>query len=179
MALLICGFAIKDSVHALSPMQYGDIYRYDALAITSPNSFKECETLLEGSEEVSSIQEVAVDSITLTSNGDDESLQLFVLPDGADLSPYVSLKSDEEALPLSENGMILTRNAADLLGVGANDKITVKTSALDEATVPIAHIADNYLGNAAYLTQSAYEQLFDEEVPVSYTHLTLPTNREV
>lgn len=92
MALLICGFAIKDSVHALSPMQYGDIYRYDALAITGPNSFKECETLLEGSEEVSSIQEVAVDSITLTSNGDDESLQLFVLPDGADLSPYVSLK---------------------------------------------------------------------------------------
>ena len=60
--------------------------------------------------------------------------------------------------------MILTRNAADLLGVGANDEITVKTSALDEATVPIAHIADNYLGNAAYLTQSAYEQLFDEEV---------------
>ena len=173
MALLICGFAIKDSVHALSPMQYGDIYRYDALAITGPNSFKECETLLEGSEEVSSIQEVAVDSITLTSNGDDESLQLFVLPDGADLSPYVSLKSDEEALPLSENGMILTRNAADLLGVGANDEITVKTSALDEATVPIAHIADNYLGNAAYLTQSAYEQLFDEEVQPNGFYLAL------
>lgn len=173
MALLICGFAIKDSVHALSPMQYGDIYRYDALAITNPNNFKECETLLEGSEEVSSIQEVAVDSITLTSNGDDESLQLFVLPDGADLSPYVSLKNDEEALPLSENGMILTRNAADLLGVGANDEITVKTSALDEATVPIAHIADNYLGNAAYLTQSAYEQLFDEEVQPNGFYLAL------
>lgn len=58
-----------------------------ALAITNPSNFKECETLLEGSEEVSSIQEVAVDSVTLTSNGDDESLQLFVLPDDADLSP--------------------------------------------------------------------------------------------
>ena len=176
MALLICGFAIKDSVHALSPMQYGDIYRYDALAITNPSNFKECEELLEGSEEVSSIQEVAVDSVTLTSNGDDESLQLFVLPDGADLSPYVSLKSGEEALSLSGNGMILTRNAADLLGVGANDEITVKTSALDEATVPITQVADNYLGNAAYLTQSAYEQLFDEEVQPNGFYLALSGN---
>ena len=176
MALLICGFAIKDSVHALSPMQYGDIYRYDALAITNPSNFKECEELLEGSEEVSSIQEVAVDSATLTSNGDDESLQLFVLPDGADLSPYVSLKSGEEALSLSDNGMILTRNAADLLGVDANDEITVKTSALDEATVPITQVADNYLGNAAYLTQSAYEQLFDEEVQPNGFYLALSGN---
>lgn len=176
MALLICGFAIKDSVHALSPMQYGDIYRYDALAITSPNNFKDCEALLEGSEEVSSIQEAAVDSVTLTSNGDDESLQLFVLPDSADLSPYVSLKSGEEALPLSDSGMILTRNAADLLGVGANDEITVKTSSLDEATVPITNVADNYLGNAAYLTQSAYEQLFDEEVQPNGFYLALSGN---
>lgn len=69
--------------------------------------------------------------------------------------------------------MILTRNAADLLGVGANDEITVKTSALDEATVPITHVADNYLGNAAYLTQSAYEQLFDEEVQPNGFYLAL------
>lgn len=173
MALLICGFAIKDSVHALSPLQYGDIYRYDALAITSTGNFDVCEELLENSDEVSSLQEVAVDSVTLTANGDDEALQLFVLPDEADLSPYVSLKSGPKPLALGDSGMILTRNAADLLGVGAGDAATVKTSSLDEAPVPINAIADNYLGNAAYVTQSAYQQLFGEDVEPNGFYLAL------
>lgn len=173
MALLICGFAIKDSVHALSPLQYGDIYRYDALAITSTGNFDVCEELLENSDEVSSLQEVAVDSVTLTANGDDEALQLFVLPDEADLSPYVSLKSGSKPLALGDSGMILTRNAADLLGVGAGDAATVKTSSLDEAPVPINAIADNYLGNAAYVTQSAYQQLFGEDVEPNGFYLAL------
>ena len=173
MALLICGFAIKDSVHALSPLQYGDIYRYDALAITSTGNFDACEELLENSGEVSSLQEVAVDSVTLTANGDDEALQLFVLPDEADLSPYVSLKSGSKPLALGDSGMILTRNAADLLGVGAGDAATVKTSSLDEAPVPINAIADNYLGNAVYVTQSAYQQLFGEDVEPNGFYLAL------
>lgn len=173
MALLICGFAIKDSVHALSPLQYGDIYRYDALAITSTGNFDVCEELLENSDEVSSLQEVAVDSVTLTANGDDEALQLFVLPDEADLSPHVSLKSGSKPLALGDSGMILTRNAADLLGVGAGDAATVKTSSLDEAPVPINAIADNYLGNAAYVTQSAYQQLFGEDVEPNGFYLAL------
>lgn len=173
MALLICGFAIKDSVHALSPLQYGDIYRYDALAITSTSNFSSCEEALESNSEVSSLQEVAVDSVTLTANNDDEALQLFVLPDEADLSPYVSLRNDEGSLALSDSGMILTRNAADLLGVSARDEATVKTSSLNEASVPICAIADNYLGNAAYLTQSAYEKLFGEKAEPNGFYLAL------
>ena len=173
MALLICGFAIKDSVHALSPMQYGTIYRYDALAITTTDNFSACETLLEESNEVSQLQEVAVDSVTLTANDDDEALQLFVLPDDADLSSYVTLKDGSDALSLSSDGMVLTRNAAELLGVGAGDTVHLKTSSLDEASVPLASVADNYLGNAAYLTQSAYQQLFGNDVQPNSFYLLL------
>ncbi len=173
MALLICGFAIKDSVHALSPMQYGTIYRYDALAITTTDNFSACETLLEESNEVSQLQEVAVDSVTLTANDDDEALQLFMLPDDADLSSYVTLKDGSDALSLSNDGMVLTRNAAELLGVGAGDTVHLKTSSLDEASVPLASVADNYLGNAAYLTQSAYQQLFGNDVQPNGFYLLL------
>ena len=179
MALLICGFAIKDSVHALSPMQYGGIYRYDALAVTTTDSFSACEALLEGSEETSQLQEVAVDSVTLAANDDDEALQLFVLPNGADLSPYISLEDNGEALSLSDEGMVLTRNAAELLGVGAGDAVNMKTSGLDETSAPVAGVADNYLGNAAYLTQSAYQQLFGKEAQPNGFYLLLSgTNDE-
>ena len=173
MALLICGFAINDSVHALSPMQYGTIYRYDALAITTTDNFSTCETLLEESNEVFQLQEVAVDSVTLSANDNDESLQLFVLPDDADLSSYVSLENGDEALSLPNDGMVLTRNAAELLGVGAGDTVHLKTSSLDEASVSLAGVADNYLGNAAYLTQSAYQQLFGNSVQPNGFYLLL------
>ena len=173
MALLICGFAIKDSVHALSPMQYGAIYRYDALAVTTTDNFDTCKALLEESNEVSQLQEATIDSVTLSANDDDESLQLFVLPDRADLTPYVSLENETGALSLSDNGMVLTRNAAELLGVSAGDAVHLKTSSLDEASVPITSVADNYLGNAAYLTQSAYQQLFGKDAQLNGFYLLL------
>ena len=41
------------------------------------------------------------------------------------------------------------------------------------------HIKVDYYGNASALNQVAKVAIEDARTPVSYTHLTLPTNREV
>ena len=173
MALLICGFAIRDSVHALSPLQYGGVYRYDVQAVVSADSFDDAQSYLQGSAEVSQLQPIAVDTVTVSTAGDEESMQLFVVPDGADISPYLSLASGDESFALDGSGMILTRNAAELLGVQGGSTAHLKTSKLDEADAAVAHVADNYLGNAAYVSQSTYRQLFGKEASPNGFYLNL------
>lgn len=174
MALLICGFAIKDSVHALSPLQYGEVYRYDVQAVVNSADFDTQQEALGANSEVETLVPFAVDSVTLAANEDEESLQLYVMPDECDLSSCVNLRTSEtQPIQLDGTGLFLTRNAAELLGVQDGSQVHLKTSTLDEADAPVAHVVDNYLGNAAYLTQSAYQQLVGEEASLNGFFLKL------
>ena len=178
MALLICGFAVRDSVHALSVMQYNDINRYDVLAVVNQEDFDASLQTLEEDTRISSVQPLSVDSVTVSSpaspNGETdtssaggttseakESLQLFIVPDGASLSDFINTRTSADIpCELSDEGMLLTRNAAELLGISEGGSAHVETSTLKQADVPVQYVIDNYLGNAAYLTESTYEKYF-------------------
>lgn len=198
MALLVCGFAIRDSVLALSPMQYNDINRYDVLAVVNADDYDDSLSQLEQDNRISAIQPLMVDTVTLSTEtgegsgegdasgtgsnagsnssntADEQSLQLFVVPDGASLDQFINLRTDADSpVQLTDEGMLLTRNAAEILGVADGDTIHVDTTSLDKADVPIDHVVDNYLGNAAYLTQSTYESLFGDEMEPNGFYLNL------
>lgn len=178
MALLICGFAIRDSVHALSVMQYNDINRYDVLAVVNQEDFDASLQTLEEDTRISSVQPLSVDSVTVSSPASPnsetdtssaggttseakESLQLFIVPDGASLSDFINTRTSADIpCELSDEGMLLTRNAAELLGISEGGSAHVETSTLKQADVPVQYVIDNYLGNAAYLTESTYEKYF-------------------
>lgn len=178
MALLICGFAIRDSVHALSIMQYNDINRYDVLAVVNQEDFDASLQTLEEDTRISSVQPLSVDSVTVSSPASPnsetdtssaggttseakESLQLFIVPDGASLSDFINTRTSADIpCELSDEGMLLTRNAAELLGISEGGSAHVETSTLKQADVPVQYVIDNYLGNAAYLTESTYEKYF-------------------
>ena len=160
MALLVCGFAIRDSVHALSDMQYNDINRYDVLAVVNADDFDTSLQTLEDDARVSSVQGVGVDSVTVSADTK-ESLQLFIIPDGAPLSEFINTRTSKDTpCELTNEGILLTRNAAELLNITAGGTAYIETSTLKQADVPVQFVIDNYLGNAAYITQSTYEKYF-------------------
>ena len=66
---------------------------------------------------------------------------------------------DGDELSLSDVGVIITNNAATVLGLGDGSSATLTTTALDEAEVTIEAITRNYLSNAVYMTQDLYEEL--------------------
>ena len=192
MALLICGFAIRDSVHALSVMQYNDINRYDVLAVVNQEDFDASLQTLEEDTRISSVQPLSVDSVTVsspssatsetdTSSAEDassseakESLQLFIVPDGASLSDFINTRtSTDNPCELSDEGMLLTRNAAELLGISEGGNAHVETSTLKQADIPVQYVIDNYLGNAAYLTESTFEKYFGTSAELNGFFLNL------
>ena len=160
-ALLICGFAIKNTVESLAPRQYEQIYRYDLMAATTTDDYASCLAELEDAPEVTSIQPIGVDTVTVEYAGAKESMQLYVIPRGASIADYVSLEElGGAAIDLEEAGAVITNNAATVLGLAEGDTARITTSALDEAEIALTAITRNYLGNAVYLTEDAYEELF-------------------
>lgn len=173
-ALLICGFSIKNTVESLAPRQYEQIYRYDLMAVTSADDFEAARSVLEGADEVTDLEAVGVDTITVEYEGGKESMQLYIIPGGMKISDYVSLQTLEgDPISLDDTGVVMTNNAATVLGLSAGDTASITTSALDKAEVTVESITRNYLGNAIYMTEDAYEELFGPLEPNGFfAHLT-------
>lgn len=173
-ALLICGFSIKNTVESLAPRQYEQIYRYDLMAVTSADDFEAARSVLEGADEVTDLEAIGVDTITVEYEGGKESMQLYIIPSDMKISDYVSLQTLEgDPISLDDAGVVMTNNAATVLGLSAGDTASITTSALDKAEVTVESITRNYLGNAIYMTEDAYEELFGPLEPNGFfAHLT-------
>ncbi len=159
-ALLIAGFAIKDTVTSLMPRQYEETFRYDAMAVAEEN-----EKLLEYLEEESSVRKYLNTLITnikvMGESGKEETVQLIVVPENESISRYIKLyDEDGEKLTLSEEDVFATINLSKVVGFAEEDFVTLQTLDLQQAEVEVSKIAMNYLGNCVYMTQRQYEDCF-------------------
>lgn len=187
-ALVVCGFVIKDAVAAMAPEQYGAIDRYDIMAVTDGTDFASAEEKLAGDARVGAMQSVLVDSGEVANGEGSVDVQIIAVPEGESLDGYVSLmrapstsgalggalsalggvgslNSGGEEVGLPAEGMLVTRNAADVLGLSDGASVQLQDSALDVGELTVAGVVQGYLGNYAYLTQQAYEQAFGSFEP--------------
>ena len=166
VALLICGFGIRDTVISLSDRQYGEagVLRYDLMAVTNADDLDAVADDLAADPSVGKIQRLRIDSLTASFGGSSETVTLYVVPDGCDLSAYVGLADDSgAALTVGESGCLVTKNAEQVLGFSAGDTIHVQDATLAEADLEVAGVAMNYLGNSIYMSESAYESSFGKK----------------
>lgn len=166
MALLLFGFAIKDSVTDLMPRQYEQVYRYDLMAVTTANDNEKLLSYVADDEEVDAFMNAQIENVQLKSAVGEEKVQLFVVPENADLENYVGLENlNDEKVILEEGAVYVTQNAADVLEFEEGDKVAIQRLNLSQRDVEVTMIVKNYLGNNIYMTQATYEELFGEYEP--------------
>ena len=166
-ALIICGFAIKDSVDALAPKQYDHIYQYDLMAVFHD---KDNEVMIQQLADDDSIEDyinLRVENVKLINvDKKAETVQLIVIPGGKDIEAYINLIGlEDKIIALDDKGVIITQNAARILDLKANGTISLQNMDLVESEAAISGIVQNYLGNNVYLTQEVYESLFGTYAP--------------
>ena len=161
-ALLVFGLAIKDSVAELMPLQYETVYKYDLLSATSPEDNDKLIQYMEESAEITEYLNIQVETVKLKNEVEDtEKVQLMILPDGADISKYLTLKNaEEEPIILGNDGIYLTENAAGILELKVGDTAYIQKLDLTQEKVQVAELVKNYLGNNIYMSQAAYETIF-------------------
>ncbi len=165
MALLLFGFAIKDSVTDLVPRQYEQTFLYDAMAVAAGEDI--VPAYLEGDRNVEKYLNTVISSVKVeNASGTTETVQLIVAPDGESLAEYIQLRDVKgREIVLEDGDIALTRNASLLLDIYEGDLATVQTLELDHAEVEVTGVVQNYLGNYLYMTENTYEEYFGECEP--------------
>ena len=160
-ALIICGFAIKDSVLRLAPYQYDTIYQYDILAVFNEKEYDIALQKLAKDENIHSILNLRIESIKLMNeDGESVSAQLMVIPTGHSIQDYIRITDPNGTLlTLDEDGIIMTENATRILTLDNGNSVSLQNLELEQYKARVSGIARNYLGNNVYMTQKQYESL--------------------
>lgn len=160
--LLVCGFAIKNTVDSLATRQYDEVYGYDLMAVTAPDDLEQACEGLASDDAVDGLVAFYMDNVTVINGDEKTAMQLLVVPDAAALEGFIELadaKTGDVVTRLGD-GVVITNNAVQLLGLGVGDQAEVRGSSLDQAAFSIDAVVTNYLGNAVYMSRETYEQAF-------------------
>ena len=163
MALLLFGFAIKDSVTDLMPRQYEQTFNYDLMVVSNTEDHLEILADLDKDQNIADYLDVEITSADLQiADGEKASVQLIIVPQGKNLSEYIHMKDlDGNELTLQDRDVYITQNAGSVLGFENGDQITMQLLDLQEAEIPVTELVQNYLGNYVYMTSATFEEYYD------------------
>lgn len=166
-ALVLCGFALKDTIVNLAPEQYEEIYCYDLMAVVDSEDNDFLIQKLAEDENVTDYLNLQIGSIKLLNSAKEaEKVQLMVIPDDTSIEDYIHVQSpDSVPISIGGDGIYVTQNASQILDLREGDTVSLQNLQLEEKEAVIAGIAKNFLGNNVYMTQSYYKTLFEKYAP--------------
>ncbi len=160
-ALIVCAFVIKDSVALMAPEQYESIDQYDIMAVVDADDLDSVADGLAADDRVADLTRVLIDSGEVGNGEDSVDAQIIAAPDGATLEGYVAMTdASGTALSLPTEGMLVTNNASQVLGLEQGADAVLQDSSLEQRSARVVGVSQSYLGNYAYLSQASYEKLF-------------------
>jgi putative ABC transport system permease protein len=163
-ALLLTAFGLRDSIGAVTNLQYGTIIKYDARAylkdITADEQKDKLTTLLP--DDHLYIREEAV-TANGTGGGLSASLLVPELPES--LSDYINLYSPEagEQVSMTAESVLITEKLSRVMGVGAGGSFTMTFNDGRAFTAEVTGVVDNYIQHFIYMSPNVYADLFGEE----------------
>lgn len=159
-ALLLTGFGLKDAIGDIVNVQYGEIQKYDLTVNTA-----EPEPAIEYLKEVGADAFAVISSREMTAQGEKpQEIKVWTAPGSEDLLEVINLRSRRsgQKIAFDDQSVVLTEKAAKNLGISVGDEITLEDEDGREYRVTITAICEGYIDHYLYLTQTKYEQLFEE-----------------
>lgn len=177
-SLLLAGYTIKDTVVELLPLQYEETFRYDVMVVADDND--KLLGYLEDRGDVRSYINTMITNVkVIAENGNEETVQLVVIPEDENISRYIRLYDEEgERQKLTDDDVYATMNLSMVVGFEEEDFIIVQNMNLIQADVEVTKVVMNYLGNSVYMTENMYEESFAEPFEPNSAYVLLNTKEE-
>ena len=171
-ALIVCGFAINDTVATLGPKQYEDIYHYDLLVVSGDDSVDAMRARLDKDGRVERSLDLRLDSGEMDAGGAGETIQLMIVPDDSagalgDMITLRSASGGHGKLQLGGDGIIVAQSAANSLGVKAGDTVTLRDGSMRHGEVKVSAVTRNLIGSNVYVSESLYKKTFGVSTAVT------------
>lgn len=160
-ALLITGLGIRDSIADVVSDQYDHIYHVDYTVSFQKDLSEENQAeFLEESKDLSSdCLFLYTSSVDARTDSATKSINLVVCDKEDDTTRFISLYNKEGTIDYPSEGQgVINSNLAETLGLSVGDSLTVFDSDMQEMTVTIAALCDNYVYNYLYINKDTYEE---------------------
>ena len=161
--LMLTGFGIRDSVDDIPSAQFNGIFKYDtSITLSNTNGLSDIEEYLKNNESIENFVEVCATTGELSKESTSCNVTVFV-PDSLDNYNSVYNLIDyqtEEAISISNEGIIITDKAAETLGLTVGDEITFIDGDDVQYQFKIENIAKNHVGHYVYMSKEIYENNF-------------------
>lgn len=163
-ALLLTGFGIKDSISEIVEIQYGEIEKYDALAVLDNPVTEKSSEINEFLSQNSISNPLYAYMETLTFAANNKNIDVYSLAFATNsIDKYFNLKDlDGNNLELNDEGAIITEKIAKILNVNIGDTITLKDNNNEIYVIKISGISKNYINNYVYMNTNYYNLVFGD-----------------
>lgn len=163
-ALMLTGFGLRYAISVIVDLQFGGIFKYDAVCAFSAEDESEYESLynnISDSEYITDYLFGLQKSITVKSDGESREANAVVPENPEQLGTFIELRDrvSHNYFTLNNEGVIINEKLAKLLDVSTGDVIGFADT---DETVTVAAITENYSQNFVYFTPEAYERIFGE-----------------
>lgn len=171
-ALILTGFGLKNSIGVIADKQFGDISKYDMLAVLSEEGtvHQRADTVsfIESSELTESAMPELQTTIEVSDiSGENKQNDIYmVVPRSAeDLKTYIDLRERKSGNPieLTDDGVVITEKMSEKLSVSVGDQVVI-TDNHKEYTVKICGISENYVYDYMYMSPECYENVYGKQV---------------
>lgn len=174
-ALLVTGFGLLDSVQDIVHFQYDEISLYDLTATfedpLTPEDREKWENTLypEGNSLF-----VAEQSVNISMNGQLKSAYLTAF-DRDDLTGFWNLKNGDQPLSFPGEGeALINTKLSEVFALEAGDSFTIRDNDMNELTLIVSGVFDNYLNNYIILSADTCRTQWGREPDFKSAYVALP-----
>ncbi len=166
-ALVLCGFALRDSISDIVGKHFDTVICYDAFAaIDGPDEqYREkIGEILKGYDENASEMLAMQKTEDISANGGKYQGYVYVVESAEAADKMINFRNriTKEEYTLEKGSVLITEKLAALLGVGVGDSVSLGTGAGVEGTVTISGVVENYISHFVYMLPETYEEAVGE-----------------
>lgn len=177
-ALLVTGFGIGDSVNAIMGRQFDEIFIYDGMVfLDEEKDGVSVDQILGEQQEIKDYMSAHNESVSVYEKGSSREYEtnLLIPEDSRDFSGFFDLhdRVSGEAIPLPEDGAVITEKLSSLLGISVGDTLVYRDTDSRTYEFKVSAIAENYLSHYIYMSRDYFREVTLRELTVNSGVFTL------
>ena len=161
-ALIVTGFGLRDSLLAVSGIQYGELSRYTLQVVLSDNVTQAEQDEVDAALSAAGAEALParLTAVTASAGGREVEVYQMAAAGDRDFGDLLVLRdrTSHDPVPLTDDGVVITEKLAQLLSLSVGDPITLSGDGTVTATV--TGITENYVYHYVYLTAEGYAALY-------------------
>ncbi len=167
-AMLLTGFGMRYSVTSIVDKQYGEISKYDLIAIFDENmgadEFNTLVNELNNNNYIAENMLMKQKTIDISSGNVEKDVYLLVADDAAAIEKFINIKNriTQEKITLPKEGAVITEKISKMLSLKVGDTFTLFLNDDRSVELKVTGIMENYTLNYVYLSKDAYMKAFAE-----------------